>query len=577
MLFGGSSAEREISVLSGTGVLEALRSRGVDAHAFDPAQRDLADLRRDGFARCFVALHGRHGEDGTVQGALELLGVPYTGSGVLASSLAMDKVMTKRIWQADGLPTPKYVRLAFDQQSREQIRAVPDVLGLPLIVKPPREGSSIGVTKVQGYSQMQDAVALSARYDADVLCEEFIEGEEVTCAVLGAGLDAVALPVVRIAAPEGAYDYQNKYFTDDVKYHCPSGLPEAEERAIQHITLAAYRTLGCRGWGRADLMIRASDRKPFLLEMNTSPGMTSHSLVPMSARAAGISYEELCLRVLASAALDSSGRKGHGSASHGVADSIAVPFDVRLMNLTANLVFVACALVLLAAGAWWVLRQPFFPLAAIRVDGQVTHNNEVTLRANVAPQLSGNFFTVDLAKARAAFESVPWVRKAVVRREFPNRLRATLTEQVLVAHWGDESSSKLVNNYGEVFEANVAEVDDNLPRLDGPDEQAGQVLGMYRVLAPIFQPYELQVDELELSARGSWQVVLNTGATIELGRGQSEEVSARLQMFLKSVTAVAQQYGRTISSVEAADLRHRDAYALRLRGVTTVGPDPKKK
>jgi D-alanine-D-alanine ligase len=305
VLFGGSSAEREISIMSGTGVLEALRSRGVDAHAFDPAERDLSDLKREGFARCFVVLHGRHGEDGTVQGALELLGIPYTGSGVMASSVAMDKVMTKRIWHADGLPTPRYVRLAFDQQSREQINAVPDVLGLPLIVKPPREGSSIGVTKVMGYSQMQDAVALAIRYDADVLCEEFIEGEEVTCAVLGNGLDAVAMPVVRIAAPEGAYDYQNKYFTDDVKYHCPSGLSAEEEQEIRRITLAAYHQLGCRGWGRADLMIRASDRKPFLLEMNTSPGMTSHSLVPMSARAAGIGYEDLCLRVLATATLDS--------------------------------------------------------------------------------------------------------------------------------------------------------------------------------------------------------------------------------------------------------------------------------
>ncbi|RYF31717.1 MAG: D-alanine--D-alanine ligase [Comamonadaceae bacterium] len=309
VLFGGTSAEREVSIMSGTGVLAALQARGVDAHAFDPAERDLVELKRDGFARCFVALHGRHGEDGTVQGALELLGIPYTGSGVMASSVAMDKVMTKRIWQADGLPTPRYVRLAFDQQSREQIRAVPDVLGLPLIVKPPREGSSIGVTKVEGYSQMQDAVTLSARYDADVLCEEFIEGEEVTCAILGSGQDAVALPVVRIAAPEGAYDYQNKYFTDDVKYHCPSGLPEAEERHIQQITLAAYRTLGCRGWGRGDVMIRASDRKAFLLEMNTSPGMTSHSLVPMSARAAGIAYEDLCVRVLSLATLDAAG--GH--------------------------------------------------------------------------------------------------------------------------------------------------------------------------------------------------------------------------------------------------------------------------
>ncbi|HZV92301.1 MAG TPA: D-alanine--D-alanine ligase, partial [Caldimonas sp.] len=187
---GGSSAEREISLMSGTGVLAALRSSGVDAHAFDPAERDLAELRREGFARCFVALHGRHGEDGSVQGALELLGIPYTGSGVLASAIAMDKVMTKRVWIGEGLPTPRFVRLAGDQQSREQTRAVPDVLGLPLIVKPPREGSSIGITKVRGYSDMPAAVELAAGYDADVLCEEFIEGDEVTCPVLGEGLHA---------------------------------------------------------------------------------------------------------------------------------------------------------------------------------------------------------------------------------------------------------------------------------------------------------------------------------------------------------------------------------------------------
>ena len=305
VLMGGRSAEREVSLMSGQGVLTALRARGVDAHAFDPAEQPMDELRRQGFARCFIALHGRYGEDGTVQGALELLGIPYTGSGVMASSIAMDKVMTKRVWLADGLPTPRHVCLAPDRQQREAVRAVPDELGLPLIVKPPREGSSIGVTKVRGYSDMQDAVALSVRYDPDVLCEEFIEGEEVTCPVLGAGVHARVLPVIRIVAPEGAYDYQNKYFTDEVKYQVPSGLPAAEEREIQRIVLQAYRTLGCRGWGRADLMIRASDRKPFLLEMNTSPGMTTHSLVPMSARAAGIAYEQLCLELLAAATLDS--------------------------------------------------------------------------------------------------------------------------------------------------------------------------------------------------------------------------------------------------------------------------------
>jgi D-alanine-D-alanine ligase len=309
VLMGGTSAERDISLMSGGGVLQALQSQGVNAHAFDPAQQTLSELKTQGFDRCFIALHGRHGEDGTVQGALELLGIPYTGSGVMASARAMDKVMTKRLWLADGLPTPRYVCLAADQQGREQVRAVPDDLGLPLIVKPPHEGSSIGVSKVQGYSDMAEAVALAAKYDAEVLCEEFIEGEEVTCPVLGEGPTAVALPVVRIAAPEGAYDYQNKYFTDVVQYHVPSGLPAAEEAEIQRVVVAAYRSLGCRGWGRADLMIRQSDRKAFLLEMNTSPGMTSHSLVPKSAAAAGMPYEQLCLHLLASAALDTPARK----------------------------------------------------------------------------------------------------------------------------------------------------------------------------------------------------------------------------------------------------------------------------
>ena len=304
VLMGGTSAEREISLMSGTGVLNALLSLGVDAHAFDPAERDLSDLKREGYARCFIALHGRHGEDGTVQGALELLRIPYTGSGVMASSIAIDKVMTKRIWLAEGLPTPRYVTLAPNAQGRERVRTVPDELGLPLIVKPPHEGSSIGVTKVLGYSQMQDAVQLAAKYDPEVLCEEFIEGDEVTCPVLGAGDTAVALPVIRIVAPEGAYDYQNKYFTDDTHYLVPSGLSEAEELEIQRIVVQAYRTLGCRGWGRADLMIRASDRRPFLLEMNTSPGMTGHSLVPMSAQAVGMSYPQLCLALLCEAALD---------------------------------------------------------------------------------------------------------------------------------------------------------------------------------------------------------------------------------------------------------------------------------
>ncbi len=300
VLMGGTSAEREVSLMSGGGVLQALRSRGVDAHAFDPAHSDLSELKAHGYSRCFIALHGRHGEDGTVQGALELLGIPYTGPGVMASSIAMDKIMTKRIWRADGLPTPDW-RLV--SSSAETAQAFQE-LGAPMIVKPSREGSTIGLTKVTSLGQCEQAYRLAAQHDPEVLCEQFIDGDETTCPILGQGAEARALPVIRIEAPQGNYDYQNKYFTDVTQYHCPSGLPEAEEREIQRIVVQAYRTLGCRGWARADIMIRASDRKPFLLEINTSPGMTGHSLVPMSANASGISYEELCLRILAGASLD---------------------------------------------------------------------------------------------------------------------------------------------------------------------------------------------------------------------------------------------------------------------------------
>jgi D-alanine-D-alanine ligase len=303
VLMGGKSAERDISLMSGGGVLKALQSKGVDAHAFDPAERDLVELKRDGFQRCFITLHGRFGEDGTVQGALELLGIPYTGSGVMASAISIDKVMTKRVWLAEGIPTPKYTLLRRGAYGDKDIAGLSG-LGLPLIVKPAREGSSIGVAKVLDAKDMRAAVDAAAALDADVLCEQFVSGDEVTCPILGTGDGARALPVIRIVAPEGNYDYQNKYFTDDTQYLVPCGLPAGEEQAIQELVLKAYRVLGCRGWGRIDVMIDAKTRKPSLLEINTSPGMTGHSLVPMSARAAGISYEELCVQLLADAALD---------------------------------------------------------------------------------------------------------------------------------------------------------------------------------------------------------------------------------------------------------------------------------
>jgi D-alanine-D-alanine ligase len=303
VLMGGRSAEREVSLMSGTGVLKALQGQGVDAHAFDPATTPLGELQQRGFARCFIALHGRFGEDGTVQGALELMGIPYTGPGVMASAVAMDKLMTKRIWLAEGLSTPAWRQV----HSGADTRAAFAALGSPMIVKPVREGSTIGLSKVTALEQCDAAYALAAGQDPLVMCEQFIAGDEVTCPVLGTGEQAQALPVIRIVAPDGNYDYQNKYFTDDTQYLVPCGLPEGEEAAIQALVLKAYQVLGCRGWARADVMIDAQ-RRPWLLEINTSPGMTGHSLVPMSARATGLSYEQLCLQVLAAAALDNPSR-----------------------------------------------------------------------------------------------------------------------------------------------------------------------------------------------------------------------------------------------------------------------------
>ena len=300
VLMGGASAEREVSLMSGQGVLAALRSKGVDAHAFDPSERELSDLKREGFERCFIALHGRFGEDGTVQGALELLGIPYTGPGVMASSISIDKVMTKRIWRAEGLPTPAWQQVS----SAAATQAAFAELGAPMIVKPAREGSTIGLTKVMSLDQCAAAYQLAAQHDPEVLCEQFIRGDEVTIPVLGTEQSAQALPVIRIVAPDGNYDYQNKYFTDTTQYLVPCGLPEGEEAHIQKIVLAAYRTLGCRGWARADVMIDATTRQPYLLEINTSPGMTSHSLVPMSAKSAGIDYPSLCVEILSYATRD---------------------------------------------------------------------------------------------------------------------------------------------------------------------------------------------------------------------------------------------------------------------------------
>ncbi len=292
VLLGGKSAEREVSLKSGGMVLNALRSRGVDALPFDPAERGLDALIGERFERAFIALHGRFGEDGTVQGVLEWLGIPYTGSGVLASALAMDKLRAKLLWHAEGLPTPPYAVLTKDSD----LRTVARKLGVPLMVKPASEGSSIGMSKVRSAAGLDEAYALAVNYDRVVIAEKFIDGTELTAGILG---DQV-LPLIKIETPRDFYDYEAKYIADDTRYIVPCGLSAARERDMQALCLTAFRALGCRGWGRVDLMLNRQGRA-FVLEVNTVPGMTDHSLVPKAARAVGMSYEDLCLRILEAA------------------------------------------------------------------------------------------------------------------------------------------------------------------------------------------------------------------------------------------------------------------------------------
>ena len=289
VMLGGSSAEREVSLNSGGAVLAALRRQGVDAHPFDLAEQGLEQLEQAGFDRVMISMHGRGGEDGTLQGALSLLGIPYTGSGVMASALGMDKWRTKLIWQAAGMPVPDYALLT----AESDFDAVERQLGLPMFVKPANEGSSVGVTKVKVHGGLRAAFEEAAKYDPLVLAEKYLSGGEFTVAILG----ETALPVVKIEPATEFYDYEAKYFRDDTKYLCPAGLPEALETEMRELAKRAFAVIGCQGWGRVDILL-SEDRRPYLLEINTSPGMTDHSLVPMAARAAGIDFDALCLRIL---------------------------------------------------------------------------------------------------------------------------------------------------------------------------------------------------------------------------------------------------------------------------------------
>lgn len=296
VLYGGRSAERDVSLMSGQGVFEALVGAGVNAHLFDTGRLGLGELAQQAFDRVFIALHGRYGEDGTMQGALELLGIPYTGSGPLAASLTMDKIMTKRLWQQADLPTPSYRVL----NSAADLEDLIEQLGLPLILKAPNEGSTLGLYKVTEAAELADAYAKALGFDEQILAEQFVVGRELTVAILGRGASARALPTIEIVVPDGNYDYEHKYFSDETQYLCPAPVTPAVNARAQQLALDAYRSLGCEGWARADFMLDRHDQL-WLLEINTSPGMTGHSLVPMAAKAAGMDYATLCLSILSDA------------------------------------------------------------------------------------------------------------------------------------------------------------------------------------------------------------------------------------------------------------------------------------
>ena len=296
VLYGGTSAERPVSLVSGKGVYEALLSKGIDAHLFDTGERSLAELAAEKFDRVFIALHGRFGEDGCMQGALEILGIPYTGPGVMASAISMDKIMTKRILIEKGIPTPRYA-VVHEEQDLQKAK---EQLSLPMIVKPPHEGSTLGLCKVTDESKLAEAFELAKTYESELLAEQCIVGREFTIAIMGKGEQAHALPVIEIIAPGGNYDFHNKYVSDDTRYECPANLPAELSAQIQEYCVQAYRAVGCEGWSRVDVMLD-ENMQPWILEINTSPGMTSHSLVPMAAKANGMAYSDLCVYLLSQA------------------------------------------------------------------------------------------------------------------------------------------------------------------------------------------------------------------------------------------------------------------------------------
>ena len=543
VLLGGTSSEREISLKSGNACLAALLKRGVDAHPFDPKDKPIAELVTRKFDRVFIALHGPGGEDGTLQGALEFLGLPYTGSGVMGSAIGMDKLRTKRLAQAVGIPTTDYMVL----RSPADLDNCIERLGLPMIVKPATQGSSVGMTKVEKADQLLGAYQAAAMLEPDVFAEPWITGAEYTVAVL----QGRALPSIRIETPATFYDYQAKYFRTDTKYHCPSGLSAEAEKHLANLAQATFAAVGAEGWGRADFMMDKAG-KPYLLEINTVPGMTDHSLVPMAARALDISFEQLVWQVLETSFSQDGHRLMWGKPKNRrKSEGSGFRFPGALVakfGIAAAVLAVLGIAITLSLGA---LDQNITQVAVTGRFQRVSAGEvEQAVKARVRDV---GLVSVDLAAVRRAVEQLPWVDSATVERQWPRALNIRVTEQVAAARWG---ANGLLNTRGELFISEARHIPPELPRLSGPQGSEGEVARRYLAAQGQLIEAGMRLTAVRLDARGAWEFDLDNGITVRLGRRQIDERFARF------VAAGVGQIATHASDIGYIDMRYTNGFAI---------------
>lgn len=527
VLLGGTSAEREVSLNSGAAVLAGLREGGIDAYPVDPKEVDVTQLKSMGFQKVFIALHGRGGEDGTLQGMLELMGLPYTGSGVMASALSMDKLRSKLLWQGAGLPVAPWVALTraeFEKGLNDKQLAEISSLGLPVIVKPSREGSSVGMSKVVAENALQDALRLAFQHDEEVLIEKWLSGPEFTVAILGEEI----LPSIRIQPAGTFYDYEAKYLSDETQYFCPAGLEALQEANLQALVLKAWTTLGCKGWGRIDVMLD-SDGQFYLLEANTSPGMTSHSLVPMAARQAGMSFSQLVVRILE----------------------------------LAGILFLLTVLTTVLVSGWvvlgWMEDAQRLPLSKLVLTGERHYTRNDDIRQSIlALGEPGTFMTQDVNIIQTQIEQrLPWIKQVSVRKQWPDELKIHLVEYVPIARWNDQH---MVDAEGNTFSVPPDRTSKQvLPMLYGPEGSANEVLQGYREMGQMLAKDRFTLKEAAMTARRSWQLTLNNDIKLNLGRGDTMKRLARFVELYPVLQQQAQTDGKRISYV---DLRYDSGAAV---------------